>query len=64
MSDKFERTGFHAEKSKNVDAPIISEFALTMECDLLEAREMFGEIRVGGSYSIIQANKQEPLFFY
>ena len=64
MPDKFERTGFHAEKSKNVDAPIISEFALTMECDLLEAREMFGEIRVGGSYSIIQANKQEPLFFY
>ena len=42
------RTNFHAEKSKNVDAPIISEFALTMECELLEAREMFGEIRVVG----------------
>ncbi len=48
MPDKFARTGFHAEKSKNVDAPIISEFSLTMECELLEVREMYGDFRVVG----------------
>ena len=48
MPDKFERTGFHAEKSSRVYAPVISEFALTMECELLEVREMFGEMRVVG----------------
>ncbi len=32
--DKFAKTGFHAEKSIFVNAPIISEFPLTMECEL------------------------------
>ena len=36
MSDKFERTGYHAEKSKNVNAPIIDEFPFVMECELAE----------------------------
>ncbi|MBR1607536.1 MAG: flavin reductase family protein [Clostridia bacterium] len=36
MDDKFERTGYHAVKSDKVHAPVIEEFPLTMECELLE----------------------------
>ena len=36
MDDKFERTGYHAVKSDKVNAPIIEEFPLAMECELLE----------------------------
>lgn len=36
VSDKFERTGYHAVKSDKVHAPIIEEFPLVMECELLE----------------------------
>ena len=32
--DKFERTGLHAEKSKFVNAPVIEEFPLSIECEL------------------------------
>lgn len=34
MPDKFERTGFHAVKSSFVNAPVITEFPLAMECEL------------------------------
>ena len=36
MDDKFERTGYTAEKSDKVNAPIIEEFPLVMECEFLE----------------------------
>ena len=36
MDDKFERTGYHAVKSDRVHAPVIEEFPLVMECELLE----------------------------
>ncbi len=36
MADKFTRTGFHAVKSSHVNAPIIDEFPIAMECELLE----------------------------
>lgn len=36
MADKFERTGFTARKSDKVNAPIIEEFPLVMECELAE----------------------------
>lgn len=32
VSDKFERSGLHAHKSDRVDAPVIDEYPLTMEC--------------------------------
>lgn len=34
--DKFERTGYRAVKSDKVHAPIIEEFPVVMECELLE----------------------------
>jgi len=36
INDKFERTGYHAVKSDKVHAPIIEEFPVVMECELLE----------------------------
>ena len=37
--DKFERTGYHAVRSSRVNAPIIDEFPVTMECVLAEVVE-------------------------
>ncbi|MBQ9262664.1 MAG: flavin reductase family protein [Clostridia bacterium] len=36
IDDKFERTGYHAAPSDKVHAPIIEEFPVVMECELLE----------------------------
>ena len=36
MPDKFARTGYHAAKSAFVNAPVIEEFPVVMECELLE----------------------------
>ncbi len=36
IDDKFERTGYHARKSDKVHAPVIEEFPVVMECELLE----------------------------
>lgn len=43
MADKFERTGLTAVKSQKVDAPIVEEFPLTLECRVVEAKnEVYG----------------------
>ena len=39
MPDKFARSGCHAEKSSHVNAPVIAEFPVTMECELAEIVE-------------------------
>ncbi len=36
MDDKFERTGYHAVRSEYVNAPIVEEFPVVMECELAE----------------------------
>ena len=36
MEDKFERTGYTAVKSMFVNAPIVEEFPVVMECELAE----------------------------
>lgn len=36
MSDKFERTGYTAVESDKVHAPVIEEFPVVMECELLD----------------------------
>ena len=36
MPDKFEKSGCHAVKSEFVNAPIITEFPVTMECELAD----------------------------
>lgn len=43
MTDKFERSGLTAIKSQKVNAPIIEEFPLTLECRVVEAKqEIYG----------------------
>lgn len=43
MADKFERTGLTAVRSRKVDAPIVDEFPLTLECRVVEAKnEVYG----------------------
>ena len=39
MPDKFAKSGYHEEKSANVNAPIITEFPVTLECELAEITE-------------------------
>lgn len=39
MDDKFERTGFTVEKSTHVNAPVVQEFPVAMECELTEIVE-------------------------
>ena len=39
MADKFARTGYHAAKSGYVNAPVIEEFPVAMECELAEIVE-------------------------
>ena len=39
MPDKFERSGLHQSKSGFVNAPVIEEFPVVMECELLEVIE-------------------------
>jgi len=35
VKDKFEKSGLHAVKSENVDAPVIEEYPICMECRLV-----------------------------
>lgn len=48
MADKFERSGLTAVKSEKVDAPIVQEFPLTLECKVIEDKmEVYGHHVIG-----------------
>lgn len=59
MADKFARSGLHAVKSQHVDAPIIEEFAVAVECKLEEVQDAHGEMRVVGE--IVNVNVDEKV---
>lgn len=48
VADKFARAGFHASKSEKVNAPLIEEFPMALECELIsydtESNYMVGKI--------------------
>lgn len=48
MEDKFERSGLHAVRSKKVDAPVVEEFPLTLECRAVECQHTVYGFRVLG----------------
>lgn len=48
MPDKFARSGLHAEKSEKADAPIVTEFPLTVECKVVSMEEINGDCHVLG----------------
>ncbi|MGI6216781.1 MAG: flavin reductase family protein [Coriobacteriales bacterium] len=47
-ADKAAKSGLTFRKSANVDAPVIEEFPLTMECKVIDIRVENGETRVVG----------------
>lgn len=54
MEDKFERTGLTAIKSQKVDAPIVDEFPLTLECKVVEAKkEVYGFHVIGENVGVL-----------
>lgn len=58
MSDKFARSGYHAEKSTHVNAPIITEFPLALECELAENTETENIHAVVGTIINVSADEK------
>ena len=61
IPDKMERSGFHTHKAQHVNAPIIEELPLTLECELVsydtETELMTGRIvNVSADDSILDEN--------
>jgi len=73
VPDKFERAGFHAQKSEFVNAPVIRELPMTVECELLKFNEdgiCVGRIvNISAEESVldekgkIDAKKLDPVIF-
>lgn len=58
MKDKFERSGLHAVKSMRVDAPIVEEFPLTLECKVAECQHTAYGFRVLGEILNVLADEK------
>lgn len=46
--NKIEKAGVHVTRSEFVNAPIIDEYPLTLECKVIEMQEALGEMHVVG----------------
>ena len=57
MPDKFERSGLHAAKSTRVDAPVVQEFPLTLECRVVELQNTSYAFRVLGEIVNVLADE-------
>lgn len=55
--DKITKTGFHAEKSRKVDAPLFAEYPMTLECKVRSIEEDGQDLRVVGE--IINVSVEE-----
>lgn len=65
VPDKFARCGWHAGKSENVDAPLIDELPMALECRLVsydtESELLIGEIvNVLADESVLTEGKIDP----
>ena len=56
-ADKFERTGLHAVKSQRVDAPVVTEYPVTLECKVVEIQEQPYGLRVLGEIVNVLADE-------
>ena len=52
MADKFERSGLHAVRSERIDAPVITEYPITLECQVIEMQSQPYGLRVLGKSSM------------
>ncbi len=55
--NKMAKAGFHAVRSEFVDAPLIAELPLTVECRLLKIQELFGENQIIGEIVNMSADE-------
>lgn len=58
MPDKFEKSGYHAEKSAYVNAPVITEFPVALECELAEIVETENLHAVVGTIVNVSADEK------
>lgn len=58
MDDKFERSGLTAVKSTHVDAPVVTEFPLTLECKVVECQNTAYGFRVLGEIVNVLADEK------
>lgn len=58
MPDKFTKSGYHAEKSSFVNAPIITEFPVALECELAEITETENLYAVVGRIVNVSADEK------
>ncbi len=59
VPDKFERSGMTASKAENVDAPVINEFPLCIECEFIEYQR--GEYGCGVIGKIVGVTADESV---
>ena len=55
--NKIEKSGVHITRSEFVNAPIIDEYPLTLECKVVEMQETLGEMHVIGEVINMQAEE-------
>ena len=55
---KFALSGLHAVKSEKVDAPIVTEYPLTLECEVVEMQEQPYGLRVLGKIVDVLADEK------
>lgn len=63
VPDKVKKAGLHAKKSAKVDAPIIKEFKLTLECEMISYKKetLIGKIiDIKADSSILTGGKPDP----
>jgi flavin reductase (DIM6/NTAB) family NADH-FMN oxidoreductase RutF len=58
VADKFQRSGLHAVKSDKVDAPIITEYPVTLECEVVEFQQQPYGLRVLGRIVDVLADEK------
>ena len=58
MKDKFERSGLHAVKSSRVDAPVITEYPVTLECAAVDFQDQPYGLRILGKILNVIADEK------
>ncbi len=56
VADKFERTGMTAVRSERVDAPVVQEYPITLECSVVEMQDQPYGLRVLGRIENVLAD--------
>ena len=58
VADKFAKTSLHAVRSSRVDAPVIQEYPLTLECEVVEMQNQPYGLRVLGRIVNVMADEK------